>query len=209
MLTTAEPPAGQAESLPITIESAEADAGTFRVSGTSEPGTDVWLYLDGEFMGEAKTGADGRWQFESEMAFERGDSSIRADQIDDPKGSVAARAEVPFGYRAAKEQTVAAADSQDAASAGAPAKTGAPASEAPEVEVVGETDEGVRVLIRRGDDLWTIARHFYGDGFSYTSIYRANGGQIRNPHLIYPGQVFTLPGLTKKDVTGENQKRAL
>ncbi len=27
----------------------------------------------------------------------------------------------------------------------------------------------------------------------YTAIYRANRGQIRDPNLIYPGQLFKLP----------------
>jgi nucleoid-associated protein YgaU len=48
-------------------------------------------------------------------------------------------------------------------------------------------------IIRRGDNLWSIARRVYGDGLKYTTIYRANKGQIRNPARIYPGQVFDLP----------------
>ncbi|HEV7276218.1 MAG TPA: LysM peptidoglycan-binding domain-containing protein [Devosiaceae bacterium] len=48
-------------------------------------------------------------------------------------------------------------------------------------------------IIRRGDNLWTIARRVYGDGLKYTTIYRANKDQIRNPARIYPGQVFDLP----------------
>lgn len=50
-----------------------------------------------------------------------------------------------------------------------------------------------RAIIRTGDNLWTIARRVYGEGVRYTQIYQANADQIRNPHLIYPGQVFDLP----------------
>ncbi|MEN3793821.1 LysM peptidoglycan-binding domain-containing protein [Fulvimarina sp. MAC3] len=50
-----------------------------------------------------------------------------------------------------------------------------------------------RVLIRKGDTLWRISRDNYGEGTRYTVIYLANGDQIRNPHLIYPGQVFQMP----------------
>lgn len=50
------------------------------------------------------------------------------------------------------------------------------------------------VIIRRGDNLWTIARRVYGEGLRYTQIFEANANQIRNPDLIYPGQVFDLPG---------------
>jgi nucleoid-associated protein YgaU len=50
-----------------------------------------------------------------------------------------------------------------------------------------------KAIIRRGDNLWTIARRVYGEGIKYTTIYDANTGQIRNPDRIYPGQVFDLP----------------
>ncbi|MBB4001003.1 MAG: LysM peptidoglycan-binding domain-containing protein [Aurantimonas endophytica] len=50
-----------------------------------------------------------------------------------------------------------------------------------------------RVIIRRGDSLWRISRETYGMGSRYVVIYLANGDQIRNPHLIYPGQVFSVP----------------
>jgi nucleoid-associated protein YgaU len=49
------------------------------------------------------------------------------------------------------------------------------------------------ITIVRGDNLWNIARARYGDGFLYTVIYQANREQIRNPDLIYPGQVFATP----------------
>ena len=51
-----------------------------------------------------------------------------------------------------------------------------------------------KAIIRRGDNLWTIARRVYGEGVKYTTIYEANTGQIRDPDRIYPGQVFDLPG---------------
>ncbi|MFN3400600.1 MAG: LysM peptidoglycan-binding domain-containing protein [Ferrovibrio sp.] len=50
-----------------------------------------------------------------------------------------------------------------------------------------------KAIIRRGDNLWTIARRVYGEGIKYTTIYQANTGQIRDPDRIYPGQVFELP----------------
>ena len=45
----------------------------------------------------------------------------------------------------------------------------------------------------RGDSLWKISRHTYGDGERYPTIFGANRKQIRNPDLIYPGQIFVLP----------------
>ena len=50
-----------------------------------------------------------------------------------------------------------------------------------------------KAIIRAGDNLWTIARRVYGSGIKYSQIYGANRDQIRNPDLIYPGQVFDLP----------------
>jgi nucleoid-associated protein YgaU len=44
-----------------------------------------------------------------------------------------------------------------------------------------------------GDSLWAISAHLYGNGLRYTQIYAANSAQIRNPSLIYPGQIFVLP----------------
>ncbi|MEM7123317.1 MAG: LysM peptidoglycan-binding domain-containing protein [Pseudomonadota bacterium] len=49
------------------------------------------------------------------------------------------------------------------------------------------------VIIQPGNNLWTIARHSYGSGVHYTHIFEANQGQIADPHLIYPGQIFVLP----------------
>ena len=48
--------------------------------------------------------------------------------------------------------------------------------------------------VKKGDCLWNIAKKFYGKGSDYTKIYNANKGTIgKNPNLIYPGQVFTIP----------------
>lgn len=49
------------------------------------------------------------------------------------------------------------------------------------------------VVVRGGTSLWRLARRLYGSGFAYTAIYQANKDTIRDPDLIYPGQVFTLP----------------
>ena len=49
------------------------------------------------------------------------------------------------------------------------------------------------VIIRKNDNLWTIAQRLYGDGRRYTSIYQQNRDQIKNPQLIFPGQIFKVP----------------
>ena len=48
--------------------------------------------------------------------------------------------------------------------------------------------------VKRGDNLWQISRHLYGEGMRYSTIYEANSDQIRDPDRIYPGQIFVVPG---------------
>ena len=50
-----------------------------------------------------------------------------------------------------------------------------------------------KVIVQPGNSLWRIARRAYGSGFQYTVIYEANADQIRDPDLIYPGQIFEVP----------------
>ena len=45
----------------------------------------------------------------------------------------------------------------------------------------------------KGDTLWNIAKKYYGDGSKYTIIADSNGDKIKNPNLIYVGQVLTIP----------------
>jgi nucleoid-associated protein YgaU len=52
------------------------------------------------------------------------------------------------------------------------------------------------VIVQPGNSLWRIARKTYGNGVQYTVIYEANKDHIRDPDLIYPGQIFKMP--TKK-----------
>lgn len=49
------------------------------------------------------------------------------------------------------------------------------------------------VLVKPGNTLWHIARKLYGSGVRYTMIFKENSDSIRDPDLIYPGQVFKLP----------------
>ena len=60
-------------------------------------------------------------------------------------------------------------------------------------EPLGDLPRDSIVFVQPGNSLWRIARRTYGEGLRYSVIYEANREQIRNPDLIYPGQVFHLP----------------
>ena len=65
------------------------------------------------------------------------------------------------------------------------------------VQPIDMKNERRTVIIKPGNSLWRIAARVYGSGFRYTEIYKANLDQIRDPDLIYPGQVFKLPTLAQ------------
>ncbi|QIG50163.1 LysM peptidoglycan-binding domain-containing protein [Nordella sp. HKS 07] len=50
-----------------------------------------------------------------------------------------------------------------------------------------------KVVIQPGNNLWKLSRVIYGRGVNFTVIYDANKEQIRDPDLIYPGQIFAIP----------------
>jgi nucleoid-associated protein YgaU len=45
----------------------------------------------------------------------------------------------------------------------------------------------------KGDSLSKIAKALMGDAKKWRAIYEANKGTIKNPDLIYPGQVIKIP----------------
>ncbi|WP_245930742.1 LysM peptidoglycan-binding domain-containing protein [Methylobacterium radiodurans] len=97
-----------------------------------------------------------------------------------PAGEAQARDVIPAGP----------ADPTLSSGTGSPPPSDQPGTGTSEVYVPGiET-----ARIARGDSLWKISRRTYGEGERYTLIYDANQDQIRDPDLIYPGQVFVLPG---------------
>ena len=116
----------------------------------------------------------------------------------DKSGQVVARAEVPFNRPEGDRM---------AAVASSPALPGASAAEKANAAQLGTEDSalqpvGGRVIIRKGDTLWRISRDTYGDGRRYTVIYLANGHQIRDPDLIYPGQIFVMPEVENGQSSG-------
>lgn len=66
---------------------------------------------------------------------------------------------------------------------------------APEDDKAGWKTYKVRYIPENRDCLWKIAgyKSIYNNSRLWPKIYRANKGKIKNPDLIYPGQVFKIP----------------
>ena len=54
-------------------------------------------------------------------------------------------------------------------------------------------DDPQSYTVKSGDSLSKIAKHLYGDANKWHAIFDANRDKIKNPDLIQPGQVLTLP----------------
>jgi nucleoid-associated protein YgaU len=58
----------------------------------------------------------------------------------------------------------------------------------------GTTSGGPRTyVVRKGDSLSKISKVIYGDAKLWRKIFEANRDKIKNPDLIHPGQVLTIP----------------
>jgi nucleoid-associated protein YgaU len=165
----------------VAVKSVEASPGGRLVAtGAAAPNATVRLYLSGAYIGDATTNADGRWSMTIAHGMTQGAYKVRADEIDPANAAVVARAEAPFAYPAASADTP--------APAAAPVVAIAAGSRADLVIDSVQTHH-----VEPGHTLWGISQRFYGDGSRYELIFAANSDQIKNPNLIYPGQMFVVP----------------
>jgi hypothetical protein len=165
----------------VTIRAAEVEAGNLYVAGEAPAGSTVRIYANDVLVGEVRTSNDGAWLLEAQKDVPVGEIVFRVEAV--PKGvigqSAVAEASKPFmhyddGIVLEPVVTAMAIDNAEATDA----------SLAPTPSYV---------IIRRGDNLWRIARRNYGRGVKYQAIFAANRELIRNPHWIFPGQVFVVP----------------
>ncbi|MDQ2093312.1 LysM peptidoglycan-binding domain-containing protein [Rhodalgimonas zhirmunskyi] len=126
----------------------------------------VRVYLDNKPITTSRIAADGNWRT-ALPDVDTGIYTLRVDQVD-AEGRVVSRAETPFKR---EEKARVAGDA-----------TQAPA-----------TQKASAITVQPGNTLWAIAQENYGDGVLYVRLFEANREQIRNPDLIYPGQVFDIP----------------
>ncbi len=128
-------------------------------------------------MAQTEPGRAGRWSLDL-PGLSPGAHRLRIDAIG-TAGKVVARAETTFD----QPDQIVVAQAGDLPQASSKAQKSA-----------GGDGDAVKVVqIVQGNTLWAIAREVYGDGILYVRVFDANRDQIRNPDLIYPGQVFTIP----------------
>ena len=158
-----------------------------------EPGRMV-LRVD-DLAGDGSVRARAEVAYVHEVTAEEG--SAAAERAEE--GAVDPAAPVPATASSEPAPAPAGTAPAPADTVSAPASTQAPetvvSAAAPSAATAGEPPllPAGRVIIRRGDNLWTLSRRVYGRGTRYTTIFDANRGQIRDPGLIFPGQVFDLP----------------
>ncbi len=151
------------------------DGGAVELTGRGAGGANVRAYLNNSARVTAAIGEAGLWTTRL-TDVEPGIYTLRIDQID-AAGKVTARIETPFKREAPEK--VAAAEAAQARQSGADQ-----AGSAAPIRVV---------TIQPGNTLWAIAREQYGEGLLYVRLFEANRDLIRDPDLIYPGQVFEIP----------------
>lgn len=191
-------------SAPVLISAVDVEGKRIFVAGTGEAGRTVKLYLDDRLLGSTTVGPQSGFLLEAEQALSSGDYEVRADMFSANGSFVERRAAVRLIHKSlqpAPEQSVVVAEAEPVAEP-EPVAESEPAAEpepvktaevAEQAEELPEIRTGASVIIRRGDNLWRISRRMLGRGIRYTVIYEANRSQIRNPNLIYPGQVLDVP----------------
>ncbi len=50
-----------------------------------------------------------------------------------------------------------------------------------------------RHVVKSGESLSKIAKHYYGDAMKYKAIFEANTNLLKNPDVIHPDQVLVIP----------------
>lgn len=170
----------------IAVEAVEIEGASVFIAGHARGGQTVNISANELLLGTAIITPEGRYLVQTQQPLAVGDYIIRADLMD-KGGKVLATARVPF-RRVEGEKIAAVAPS-------APVQEEVQAAEPQPLEEA----EG-SVIIRKGDNLWTISKRTYGSGLRYTTIYLSNRDQIKNPDLIWPGQVFVMPKEPLKDL---------
>lgn len=149
----------------VVIDAITYDAlGEVQLSGRGTDAGFVRVYLDNKPILSTRIQEDGGWRT-SLPGVDTGIYTLRVDQVT-ADGTVTSRTETPF-----KRET-------------------ATVLQSAQTTVRSQVKA---VTVQPGSTLWAIARDRYGDGMLYVRVFEANRDNIRDPDLIYPGQVFAIP----------------
>ncbi len=144
--------------------------GDVAVTGRGNPDSIVHFYLDNSPVASTAVDQTGYWSADLSDV-EAGVYTLRLDQLD-KSGKVSSRIESPFKR---EDRSVLVDQMQDIVS---PARINV-------------------ITVQPGNTLWAISRERYGRGILYVQVFDANKDKIRDPDLIYPGQIFDLPDSIK------------
>lgn len=182
----------------VSFKTTEVDRDGFYATGAATPpGERVRIYLNGAPLTAVTAAKDGHWSLTVKKGLAPGRYVARADALDTGE-KVIARAEVNFDVPVLAAASAPPAAPAAPVAAPAPVQQTASAGETPAPAAAPSANDAVvphidTTTVERGDSLWRISRKLLGHGMRYTSIYEANASQIRDPDLIYPGQVFVMP----------------
>ncbi len=128
----------------------------------------VRVYIDNNPIRDLQIEEGGNWRTPLPDV-DTGVYTLRVDEIDPGTGRVTSRIETPFKREPAAAILALAAERR-------------------------ETNVPVQlVTIQPGNTLWQLSEQAYGEGGFFVKIFEANADRIKDPDLIYPGQVFSLP----------------
>lgn len=142
--------------------------GDIRLSGRATGAGAVQVYLDNEPVVTSPIDIGGEWGVDL-SGVESGIYTLRIDEVD-RAGKIVSRIETPFKREQASD--VAAVLAEETARDG--------------FEVAVRT-------VQPGSTLWAIAEENLGQGIFYVEVFEANRDLIKDPDLIYPGQIFRIP----------------
>ncbi len=147
-------------------------AGEVQLAGRATGDGEVQVYLDNRPVTTSPVTPGGDWRIDLPDV-DTGIYTLRIDEVDSA-GDVVSRLETPF--KREEPASVAAVMAEETARDG--------------FEVAVRT-------VQPGATLWAIAEETLGDGILYVQVFEANSDLIRDPDLIYPGQIFRIPEMSQ------------
>jgi nucleoid-associated protein YgaU len=144
------------------------DAGNVTLAGRGPAQAQLRVTLDNTTVSTNAVGDSGQWSVPL-SGVAPGTYTLRIEQLD-ATGAVSASVETPF----LREDPARIRDNP----------------------MLVEPGSSV-ITVQRGFTLWGIAEANFGNGILYVQIFQENSADIRDPDLIYPGQIFALPDLPR------------